>query len=158
MKKTLLIFTGIALVCGLLIIRLFFQQKSGFENEREWFAKAVRYEFSATVDSVWMYNNHSGKLRCLLTQGNPQIDREDSLKRLFKEHDMLYLVYERTGDSILFILPDHAGHVAIGDSVRVSSRQNNIRFFREGKPVIEDSLSKVLTGFGRPFFMKWKKK
>jgi len=157
MKKTLLIFAGIALVCGLLIVRLFFKQKSGFENERQWFAKSVRYEFSATVDTVWMYNDHSGKLRCLLTQGDPQIHREDSLKRKFREHDMLYLVYHRSGDSILFILPDHASLVAKGDSVRVSSRENNIRFFREGKLVVTDSLNNALTGFGRPFFLKWKK-
>lgn len=157
MKRTLLIFGGIALLCGLLIVRLFFQQHNGFGSERKWFAKAVRYEFSAIVDSIWMYNEHSGRLRCLLTQGDPQIHREDSLKLLFKEHDMLYLVYQRSGDSITFILPGRANLVAIGDSVRVSSQGNYIRFFSEGRPVVNDSLSDVLTGFGRPFFMKWGK-
>ncbi|HEU5291918.1 MAG TPA: hypothetical protein VFU05_14810 [Cyclobacteriaceae bacterium] len=156
MKKTLLIFGAIALLCFLLIVRLFFKQHSGFVDERGWFAKSVRYEFSAKVDSIWMYNEHSGRLRCLLTQGDPQIDREDSLKLLFKEHDMLYLIYERSGDSITFILPGHASLIAIGDSVRVSSRENNIKFFREGKPVVNDSLSDVLTGFGKPFFLKRK--
>lgn len=157
MKKTVLILAGLALLCALLIARLFFKQKGGFETEREWFAQAVRYEFSATVDTVWMYNDHSGKLRCVLTQGDPQIHREDSLKRMFKEHDMLYLVYHRSGDTILFILPDRADLVATSDSVRVSSSNNKIQFFREGKLVVSDSLTQVLTGFGRPFFLKSKK-
>jgi hypothetical protein len=156
MKKTLLIFGAIALVCALLVARLLFKQKNGFANEREWFAKAVGYEFSARVDTVWMFNDHAGRLRCVLTAGNPQIHREDSLKLLFKEHDMLYLVYQRSGDSIIFILPNHANLVSIGDSLRVSSQDNSIRFFREGKQVTDDLLSDALTGFGRPFFLKKK--
>ena len=156
MKKTLLIFGAIALVCFLLIVRLFWVQRSGFVSEREWFAKEVRYEFSAKVDSIWMYNNNGGRLRCLLTEGDPQIHREDSLKKEFQEHDMLYLVYERSGDSITFILPDHANLVAIGDSVRVSSMENAIRFFRDGKQVSSGPLSETLTGFGKPFFLKRK--
>ena len=151
-----MIFGAIALLCFLLIVRLFFKQHNDFGDERGWFVKSVRYEFSAKVDSVWMYNEQAGRLRCLLTQGNPQIDREDSLKLLFKEHDMLYLIYERSGDSITFILPDHANLVKIGDSVRVSSRGNYIRFYRDGETVVNDTLSYVLTGFGRPFFLRRK--
>lgn len=154
MKKTLLIFGAIALLCFLLIVRLFFKQHSDFGTEREWFVKSLRYEFSAKVDSIWMYNDQAGRLRCILTQGNPQIDREDSLKLLFKEHDMLYLVYERQGDSITFIMPDHANLISIGDSVRVSSRENFVRFFKEGKQVVNDPMTHVLTGFGRPFFLR----
>src|SRR5688572_9760933 len=105
MKKTLLILAGIGLLCFLLIGRLFMKQRSGFSEEREWFAKAVRYEFSAQVVSVELYNENSGKLWCRLTSGNPQIHREDSLKPLFKEHDMLYLIFQQAGDSILFIAP-----------------------------------------------------
>ena len=156
MKKTLLIFGAIALLCGLLIARLFFKQHNNFIDERAWFAKGVGYEFSAKVDSVSMYNEHSGRLHCLLTQGDPQIQREDSLKTLFQEHDMLYLIYKRSGNSITFILPEHANLVATGDSVRVSSRGNFVRFFRKGKTVVNDSLSDVLTGFGKPFFLKRK--
>jgi len=125
-------------------------------DERDWFVKSLQYEFSAKVDSVWMYNEQAGRLRCLLTQGNPQIDREDSLKLLFKEHDMLYLIYKRSGDSITFIMPDHANLVKIGDSVRVSSRGNYIRFYRDGSAVVDDSLIYVLTGYGTPFFLRRK--
>jgi len=156
MKKTLLILGGIALLCALLVVRLLFKQNSGFTGEREWFAKALRYEFSAQVDTVWMFNNNGGRLRCLLTEGDPQIHREDSLKPMFQEHDMLYLIYERSADSIIFILPEHADRVAKGDSVRVSSQRNSIQFFRAGKLTASDSLSDALTGFGRPFFMKRK--
>jgi hypothetical protein len=156
MKKTLLILGGIALVCALLIGRLLFKERDNFNDEREWFAKALRYEFSAKVDTVWMFNEHTGRLRCLLTTGDPQIDREDSLKRLFKKHEMLYLIFKRSADSIIFILPEHANLVAKGDSVRVSSQANTIQFFRDGKQVAADPLSATFTGYGRPFFRKKK--
>ena len=157
MKKTLLIFGGIGLLCFLLVVRLFVNQKNGFEEEREWFAKELRYEFSAQVDSVQMYNENSGKLRCRITSGDPQVDREDSLKRSFKEHDMLYLIYYRSNDSIIFLHPN-SKLVAKGDSVRVSSEKNTIKFFRNKKQVATDQLSNTLTGFGRPFCLKKKKK
>src|SRR5688572_29175122 len=121
MKKTLLILGGIGLLCLLLIIRLFFKQSSGMTEEREWFVSALRYEFSAQVDSVRMFNEHTGRLWCRLTAGDPQVDREDSLKSSFKEHDMLYLIFHRSADSIIFIVPN-GNLVSKGDSVRVSSQ------------------------------------
>lgn len=117
--------------------------------------QALRYEFSAQVDSVRMLNENTGKLWCQLTSGNPQIHREESLKRLFKEHDMLYLIFHRSTDSIIFLVPN-GNLVAKGDSVRVSSEKNTIQFFRDKKQVATDQLSTSLTGFGRPFFLKGK--
>lgn len=155
-RKTILILGGIALVCVLLIARILFTNQSEMTDERHWFVKGLRYEFSAQVDSVWMFNANSGRLWCRLTAGNPQINREDSLKRLFKEHDMLYLIFHRSADSIIFIMPDHAGSIARGDSLHISSKHNSIQVFRDGTPVISDSLSNVLTGYARPFFMKKK--
>ena len=155
MKKTLLILGGIGLLCFLLVVRLFVRQNNDMDKEREWFAKALRYEFSAQVDSVQMFNENTGKLWCRLTSGNPQVVREDSLKRLFKEYDMLYLIFHRSGDSILFIAPN-IKLLARGDSVRVSSEKNSIQFFRDKKQVVSDELSATLTGFGRPFFLKRK--
>ncbi len=153
MKKTLLILGGIALLCLLLLARLLFGQRSGMLEERQWFAKALRYEFSAQVDSVRMFNATTGRLWCRLTAGDPQIYREDSLKNSFKKHDMLYLIFHRSADSIIFIVPN-GNLVAKGDSVRVSSQQNTIQFFRAGKQVATASLSATLTGYGRPFFLK----
>ena len=155
MKKTLLIIGGIGLFCLLLFVRILFRQSSGMTEEREWFAKALRYEFSAQVDSVRMFNVHTGRLWCRLTAGDPLIHREDSLKRSFKEHDMLYLIFYRSADSIIFIVPN-GNLVAKGDSVRVSSQKNTIQFFRDGKQVATDPLSTTLTGYSRPFFLKGK--
>jgi hypothetical protein len=151
----LLILGGIGLLCFLLIIRLFFKQESRMTKEREWFASALRYEFSARVDSVRMFNEHTGRLWCRIIAGDPQVHREDSLKRSFKEHDMLYLIFHRSADSIIFLVPN-SNLVAKGDSVRVSSQKNAIQFFRDGKQVAADQLSNTLTGFGRPFFLKKK--
>jgi hypothetical protein len=156
MKKTLLILGGIGLFCFLLIVRLFYKQNSGMQSEREWFAKELRYEFSARVDSIQMLNEHTGKLWCSLTAGDPHIDREDSLKLLFKEHDMLYLIFKRKGDRITFLVPN-GNLIHAHDSVRVSSSQNSIVFFRDNQQVAKDQLSATLTGFGRPFFMKERK-
>ena len=153
MKKTLLIFGGIGLLCLLLVVRLIFKQSNGMSEEREWFVKALRYEFSAQIDSVRMLNENTGRLWCRLTSGNPQTHREDSLKLSFKQHDMLYLIFHRSGDSIIFLVPN-GKLLAKGDSVRVSSERNTIQFFRDGKPVATDQLSTTLTGYGRPFFLK----
>jgi hypothetical protein len=102
-----------------------------------------------------MYNPYGGRLWCRLTAGDPQVDREDSLKRLFKTHDILYLIFDRAEDSITFIVPN--GNLVVkGDCVRVSSQQNSIQFFRVGKQVATDSLTATLTGFSRPFFLKGK--
>ncbi len=95
MKRTLLILGGIALLMLLLLVRALFHQRGSTTDERKWFVKALHYEFSAQADSVLMLNLNSGRLRCLLTTGDPQVDREDSLKRLFKHHDMLYLIFKR---------------------------------------------------------------
>ncbi len=153
MKRTLLILGGIALLCFLLVVRLFVKQNNSMGEEREWFAKSLRYEFSAQVDSVQMFNENTARMWCRLTSGNPQVDREDSLKRLFKEHDMLYLIFHRSGDSIVFIV--HNGKlIATGDSVRISSEKNSIQFFRNKKQVTSDQFSTTLTGYGRPFFLK----
>jgi hypothetical protein len=153
MKKSLLILGGIALVCFLLIVRLFFKQNNTMGNEREWFVRELGYEFSARVDSVWMLNDHTGKLWCRVTAGNPQVHREDSLKPSFKAHDMLYLIFQHSGDSIVFLVPK-GNLVAKGDSVSVSSEKNSIQFFRDKKEVAADELTETLTGFGRPFFLK----
>ena len=155
MKKTLLVLGGIGLLCVLLVVRLVFKQRSGTSEEREWFTRALRYEFSAQVDSVWMLNQNTGKIWCRLTSGDPQTHREDSLKRLFKQHDMLYLIFHRSGDSIIFLVPN--GKLVLkGDSLRVSSERNTIQFFRDKKQVATDQLSTTLIGYGRPFFLKKK--
>jgi hypothetical protein len=156
MKKTLLIIGGIGLVCFLLIVRLFFKQDTVLTEERKWFATALRYEFSARVDSIRMFNEHTGRLWCSVTSGDPQVEREDSLKRYFQEHDKLYLIFHKSADSIIFIIPN-GNLVNKGDSVRVSSKNNSIQFFRDDKLVAKDELSNTLTGFGTPFFLKKKK-
>ena len=155
MRKTLLILGGIVLLCVLLVARLFYTQNSSMNDEREWFAKALRYEFSAQIDSVRMLNEQTGRLWCRITSGNPQVYREDSLKQEFKAHDLLYLIFHRSGDSIIFLIPE-GKLVAKGDSVRVSSEKNIIQIFRGGEIVNSHRLADVLTGFSRPFFLRSK--
>ncbi len=156
MKKALLILGSIGLLCVLLVVRLFYKQNNNMSEEREWFVKGLRYEFSAQVDSVRMLNENTGRLWCRVTSGNPQSHREDSLKRLFKEHDMLYLIFRQSGDSIIFLIPN-GKLIMKGDSVQVSSEKNTIQFFRDGKQVVTNQFTNTLTGFSRPFFIKKKR-
>lgn len=156
MKKTWLILVGIGVLCVLLVMRLLFVQRSGMNEEREWFVNALRYEFSARVDSVRMLNENNGRIWCRITAGNPQPHLEDSLKRLFKEHDMLYLIFRHSGDSILFIIPEKGKEIAKGDSIRISSSENTLQVFRNGRQVLINPLTSTLTGFSRPFFFKEK--
>ncbi|HYG03655.1 MAG TPA: hypothetical protein VD927_14505 [Chryseosolibacter sp.] len=155
MNKTWLIVGGVALVMLLLVIRLFVSQDNRMNEEREWFSRELRYEFSAQVDSVRMFNEETGRLWCRITAGDPQVHREDSLKPFFKDHDKLYLIFHKAADSIIFLVPN-GNLVAKGDSVRVSSQQNTIQFFRNGERVATDELSNTLTGFGIPFFLRKK--
>ena len=153
MKKTLLILGGIFLVCFLLVVRLFFRQQTSMGDERVWFAKAVGYEFSANVDSIRMLNPQTGRLWCHITSGSAKSYREDSLKQSFKVHDMLYFIIKQDRDSITFLLPN-ADLVERDDSVVVSSKNNSVRVFRGDSAIANDEFAKVLTGFGRPFFLK----
>jgi len=49
----------VTFVFVLLIVRLFVRQGSSMSDEREWFATALRYEFSARVDSVQMFKQNN---------------------------------------------------------------------------------------------------
>jgi len=153
MKKTLLIFAGVALIVILLVVRLFTRQSNALDEERAWFVESLEYEFSARVDSIRMLNANTGRLWCLLETGDPKVGREDSLKRHFREHDILYLIIRRTSDTVTFLVP-YAHKILPGDRVRVSSKADSIRFFREGELVASDALTSTLTGFARPFFLK----
>jgi hypothetical protein len=155
MKKTLLIIAGIGLLCVILIVRNVYRQNNRMSQEREWFVKGLEYEFSARVDSIRMFNESTGRLWCRITSGDPKVHREDSLKKLFTQHDMLYFVFHRVADSIIFILPE-AKMIEKNDSVRVSSKENSIQVFRGDEKVFSDEMTDVVTGFGRPFFIKKK--
>lgn len=153
MKKTLLILGGVALVFILLVVRLFVVGSSNAKTEQEWFARELKYEFSATVDSVKMFNGASGTLRARIIAGDPKIYREDSLKRHFKTHDMMYLIFRHSSDTILFVLP-FANQVQKGDSIRFSSTKNRIEAFRNHQSVFYHPLSESLIAYKRPPFFK----
>jgi hypothetical protein len=153
MKKTLLILGGVALVFILLVVRLFVVEGSSVRTEQEWFARELQYEFSAVVDSIRMFNGASGNLRGRITAGDPKTSREDSLKRHFKKHDMMYLIYKHSSDSIIFILP-YANQVRKGDSLRISSSENRIEIFRNHQSVFHHPLSESLVAYQRPPFVK----
>lgn len=153
MKKTLLILGGVALVFILLVVRLFVVEKDTAKAEQEWFARELEYEFSAVVDSIRMFNGASGHLRARIMAGDPKIYREDSLKRHFKKHDMMYLIFKNSSDTIMFILP-FANQVQKGDSIRFSSTENRIEVFRNHQSVFHHPLSESFVAYSRPPFFK----
>lgn len=146
--KTYLILGGVALVFFLLLIRFIFVEKGSHEAEREWFTRNLKYEFSVTVDSVKMFNPTTGRIHARIVEGNPLIYREDSLKNSFKKHEKLRFISNHRQDSVYFVLLN-ANLVRKGDSIRISSEQNNITVFHKGEQVSAISFSDTITGWGK---------
>ena len=147
--KTFLILAGIGLVCLLLIIRLFFIGRDNYQKEREWFTQNLKYEFSAEIDSIGMFNQTVGRVYGRITSGQPLTYREDSLRNSLKKHEKLRLITRHRNDSIVFVFFS-AHETKKGDSLRVSSSANTITLFREGKQVMQTPFSDNLNGWGKP--------
>lgn len=147
--KTFLIIAGAGLVCLLLVIRIFFSAFNSHEKEREWFIRNLRYEFSVAVDSVQRNNRTFVDGR--VVAGDPHFYREDSLKNSLKKHEKLILTINYKNDTIRFLVLI-ADEIRKGDSVRLSSTENSITVFRDGKQVATAQLSEAITGWGKgPF-------
>jgi len=153
MKRNLLILGSIAIISILLMARLVFVHKNKLGDEEKWFAKSLRYEFSATIDSIFMYNQHGGRILARVTDGHPQFYREDSLKNHFEQHEVMYFVYRHSGDSITFIL-QFANQLNKGDSVRISSSADQVTVFRAGQTVAQEPFSRSIVGYGNSPFKR----
>lgn len=153
MEKNLLILGGIAMVSILLMVRLVFVHNNNLGQEEKWFAKSLKYEFSATIDSVFMYNQHGGRILARVTDGHPKFYREDSLKNHFEHHEVMYFVYRHSGDSVTFILP-FANQLNKGDSVRISSSADQVTIFRAGQTVAQQPFSGSIVGYGNSPFKR----
>ncbi|MFN8335978.1 MAG: hypothetical protein U0U09_12695 [Cyclobacteriaceae bacterium] len=147
MKQGLLILGAIAILSVLLIARIVVVHQKRLGDEEKWFAQSLGYEFSAEIDSVKMYNSNGGRVWARITAGSPKVYREDSLKNYFKQHGMMYFIFDQSGDSICFIL-QYANRLTLGDSVRISSSQDKVTIFHEGKSVAQEPLSKSVVGYG----------
>lgn len=147
--KTFLILAGVGIICLLLVIRLSFSEFNSHENEREWFIRNLRYEFSVAVDSVQRFNRTFVDGR--VTAGDPHFYREDSLENSLTKHEKMILVRSYRNDSIRFIVKI-ADEIRKGDSVRLSSSGNSITIFRAGKQVATAHLSEAITAWGKPPF------
>lgn len=147
--KTFLILAGVALVCLLLIINIFFSEFNSHEKEREWFIRNLRYEFSVVVDSVQRHNRTFVDGR--VTAGQPHVYREDSLKNSLEKYEKMMLVNRYRNDSIRFIvkLPEE---IRKGDSIRLSSKQNSITVFRNDTLVAKAKLSELIISWNKPPF------
>lgn len=153
MKKSFLILGSIAIISIVLMVRLVFVHKNKLGEEEKWFAKSLKYEFSATIDSVFMYNQHGGRVLARVTDGHPKFYREDSLKNHFEHHEVMYFVYRHSGDSITFILP-FANQLNKGDSVRISSSADQVTIFRVGQMVAQQPFSGSIVGYGNSPFKR----
>lgn len=153
MKRSLLILGSIAIISILLIVRLVFVHKNKLGEEKKWFAKSLQYEFSVTIDSIFLYNQYGGRVMAHVTNGNPQFYREDSLKNHFEEHSMMYFVYRHSGDSVTFVLP-FANKLKEGDSLRISSSADKMIIFRAGKLVTPELFSTSIVGYGSSPFKR----
>lgn len=150
--KNFLIGSSIFIVVVLFALRIVFIKSGGAKEEREWFVRNLKYEFSSEVDSVIMLRGDvgPGRLVCHLTGGNPDSTREDSLNHHLKDHKSLQFISHRNGRLLEFIILGAQNFIA-GDSVHVSSENNSIRFFRNRKELSADPLSIMLEARGNMF-------
>lgn len=153
MKRNLLILAGIGFISVLLIVRLVAVHQTRLEAEERWFVQSLGYEFSVEVDSVRKYENKGGRVWARITEGNPKMYREDSLKNHFKNHEMLYFIFRHSGDSVSFVLPD-ASQLHTGDSIRISSSKDSVTVFHENKIVSQIPFSKTVVGWGASPFKR----
>lgn len=147
--RTFFILAGIGVVCVLLLVLLFFSKRSTLEKEREWFTRALGYEFSVAVDSTVRYNRTFVIGR--ITDGSPRVYREDSLTNSLKNHQRLLFVRHHQHDSVRFYLETREV-IQQGDSLRISSQENSVTVFREGNKMLAVKLSESLIGWGKPPF------
>jgi hypothetical protein len=152
MKKTLLIVASILLIVFLLGSRLVYTKFSGGKEERVWYARQLRYNFSARIDTVIMLRGNVGlgKIVCRLMEGKPNPAIEDSLNQQLKRHRSLRLLMPLRQNQLEFLIPG-AEHYLPGDSLLVNSASNTISFFRNGTELSVHELSAMLEARGNPF-------
>jgi hypothetical protein len=152
MTRRTLIYLGIGvLLVGFLVVRLIFKQKvkfDRFQEEREWYAKSLHYDFSAEVDTVALQNpaeNYSsGMVVCKLTRGTINYRTEDSLKRKLQHFKRLRFNEMKEHGYVRFVMPS-ANRFVMGDCLVVQSDSNRVAFYRDRKRFYKAGLSDLLT-------------
>ena len=149
MKRWIILTTIILLV--LLLIRLGFKISKGHDEmmeERKWYAQQLRYDFSATIDTV-IWNKEKDRFGIVLshiTRGILNTNVEDSLQSHLKTHKLVRLNLSNTLNEFKIVLvpPLSADTYLPGDSIVVISASDQIRFFRDGKKITDRTISEVL--------------
>jgi hypothetical protein len=146
-----LITTAIVLVIVFLGFRLVYTKTNAGKQEREWYAKQLGYNFSATIDTVIMLRGNVGlgKIVCRQVSGKLNPALEDSLNQSLQHFKSLRLVLNVSGDKLEFIFMG-AECYSSGDSLTVNSSTNELRFFRGGNILSVNELSNVLEARGSP--------
>ena len=137
------------LILGLLVLRLgykAFNKARDREEERQWYAENLRYDFTAIVDTVIMRDGATvgfGTVIGEVIEGTYHPQVEDSLNDQLKLFSSLRLNTSKKEGRIRFHFRD-AGSYTNGDTFRIISENDQILFLR--RPQVFYSIHSVLEG------------
>ena len=148
-RKQKIILLAVAGVILLLAVRLMWQRRNGYADEKQWFVANLDYACVLNVDSLHFYgDNGKGFLICSVDSGSLDYKREDSLMNNLKYYE--HLKFLRFGPSNeVKIFSGVASSYQVGDKVFINSAAEDFRFLRRGKIIRRYKISKLL---GERFF------
>jgi hypothetical protein len=148
-RKQKIILLAIAGVILLLAVRLMWQRRNGYADEKQWFVANLDYACVLNVDSLHFYgDNGKGFLICSLDSGSLDYKREDSLMNNLKYYGHLkFLRFGSANEVKIFF--GRADAYKAGDKVLIHSDNDSYKIVREGKVVREYKISERL---GERFF------
>ena len=146
MKRRTIIFLSIAVLLAL-VVRFFFLHAEGVKKERRWYVEQLNFEFSAKVDSLLHFRKDRGLLFLQITDGEVSKSRERKLNTQLKYNGNLrFMLFVRNKTAIH---TTDAGKYVAGDSIRIITRENRIKIYRDKILVSEAEIAKSVSG--RPF-------
>ncbi len=139
--RTTWIILASAVVLILLIIRMIVTQSEKKDNLRQEFVSKLGYNFSATVDSVALFNPNAPVGHIYLRSANDSVNiREKKISRAIKEGRRMRFLDPYKGNRFRMFSKD-ARLYKPGDSMYIATSEDRMRLFHEQKLVKEFTIS-----------------
>jgi len=120
-----------------------YREANNLVDQKEWFIKELRYDFSAQIDSIDHFDNSDAYLICHLTKGQIKDGIEDSLNEFVTHYGHLRLLLGKPPEQMR-IWTRTSNKYQVGDSVCLRSTEDVIEFFRYGRIIDQTTMNKAL--------------
>lgn len=142
MKNQIIIIIALVLVL-LAGIRLLLKTKNEIDDEKVSYVRNLDYNFSGKVDSIIAVGkNGRGFLVCRLTGGNINPTVEDRLNQRLAHHKWMRFLFFKPNGQPRILLRDISNY-HVGDSVVVNSENDKFAVYRNGKSMLESTITSV---------------